>query len=226
VELTVGVVLLLLVLYVAWLARRVGRLDARTDAALRALGDQLDRRATAAAELTGLPAGPVRVAAQAALTSGHADSDARQAAESDLTRALRTAGPALLPAGATAIPAGLPGAPDPLARVHAENRRLGVARQVYNDAVRDSRSLRTARIPRAFRLGRRGPLPTYFDIDEIDVERLLTAGPPDPPGPPDLHGPPDLPGPPDPPGPADPPGGGAVGEPWEQAPEAAPTAPQ
>jgi hypothetical protein len=190
--LALGVVALLLVAYILWLARRIARLDTRTAAALHALGDQLDRRAAAAEALPGEAAAGVRSAARAALGGGPADSDARQALESDLTRALRSAGRSLITV-ATDEPAGasedLPVGPamtradeirpaevrSPLAGLLAENRRLSVARQVYNDAVRDTRSLRTARIPRAFRLGGRGPLPIYFDIDEIEIERILGA---------------------------------------------------
>ena len=141
----------LVLLYVSWLSRRVVRLTARTGAARDALEEQLGRRAKAAAELPG-----VRDVATVALSSGRPDSDSRQGAENDLVRALRNLGTAALDA------------PDLL----PENRRLLVARQVYNDAVRDTRSLRTARIPRIFWLGRRRPLPEYFDVDELDLDAL------------------------------------------------------
>ncbi|TQS41593.1 hypothetical protein [Cryptosporangium phraense] len=148
--LVAAVALVLVLVYVWWLARRITRLTARTAAALDALEEQLGRRAKAAAEL---PA--AREVATIALSSGRADSDARQGAENDLVRELRHLGPDAL------------AAPD----LPAENRRLVVARQVYNDAVRDTRSLRTARIPRAFRLGS-GALPLYFDIDEVDLDAV------------------------------------------------------
>jgi hypothetical protein len=142
-------VVLVLFFYAWWLARRIARLNARTAAALDALEGQLRRRGSAAAALHG-------VAAQAALVAGRPDTDARQAAENDLVRALRQ-----LPAQAAGD-----------AALRAENRRLGVARQVYNDAVRDTRALRTARIPRMFWLGRSGPLPEYFDVDELDLDAI------------------------------------------------------
>ncbi|SHN45063.1 hypothetical protein [Cryptosporangium aurantiacum] len=145
------VALTLVLLYVWWLSRRIARLTARTRAALDALEEQLGRRAEAAAELPG-----VHEVAKAALTSGRPDSDARQGAENDLVRELRHLG-----ADALEAPALL-----------AENRRLVVARQVYNDAVRDTRSLRTARIPRTFWLARRRPLPQYFDVDELDLDAV------------------------------------------------------
>ena len=145
------VALALVLIYVWWLSRRIARLTARTGAAMDALEEQLGRRAKAAAELPG-----ARDAAAAALTSGRPDSDARQGAENDLVRTLRHLGPDTLHAPT----------------LLAENRRLVVARQVYNDAVRDTRSLRTARIPRTFLLARREPLPQYFDVDELDLDAL------------------------------------------------------
>ncbi|GAA0274054.1 hypothetical protein [Cryptosporangium japonicum] len=145
------VALVFVLLYVWWLARRIARLTARTAAALDALAEQLGRRARAAAAL---PA--AADLATATLTSGSPDTDARQGAENDLVRELRQLGTAALDA---------PG-------LLAENRRLVVARQVYNDAVRDTRSLRSARIPRIFWLARRQPLPQYFDVDELDLDAV------------------------------------------------------
>jgi hypothetical protein len=146
---------LLVLFYVWWLARRIGRLNVRTGAALDALQGQLERRAAAAATLTGGGAAGTRQAALLAPNAGRPDTEGRQAAENDLVRALRQ-----LPVQA---------ADDP--ELRAENRRLGVARQVYNDAVRDTRALRTARVPRMFFLGR-GTLPGYFDIDELDLDAI------------------------------------------------------
>ncbi|WP_163570284.1 hypothetical protein [Fodinicola feengrottensis] len=41
-----------------------------------------------------------------------------------------------------------------------------VARQIYNDAVRDSLALRRRRLPRALGLAGHTPAPRYFDIDD------------------------------------------------------------
>ena len=169
----------LLATYVTWLAGRIDRLHARSAAARVALEAQLVRRATAAAALaassgTDPDARALRGAAEAAIAAD-SDPDQREAVENDLTRCLRTV---------IRDPA------DPATEaVLAASRRLSVARQMYNDAVRDTRSLRTARTPRAFRLGARRPLPRYFDIDELDLARLLP-----------------------PPAPAVPPAGAGVGE--------------
>jgi hypothetical protein len=56
-----------------------------------------------------------------------------------------------------------------LADLAVASRRLGVARQVYNDAVRDTLALRQQRLPRALRLGAHHPLPRYFDIAEVQL---------------------------------------------------------
>ncbi|HEV2088277.1 MAG TPA: NUDIX hydrolase [Cryptosporangiaceae bacterium] len=154
-------VLMLIALHVTWLAGRIERLHARSAAAREALEDQLVRRASAAAGVSGPPGVRPEVdrlhqAARAALTARTAELDLRQVSENELTRALRAA--TLDPSDPTVLAATV------------ANRRLGVARQVYNDAVRDTRSLRQAKVPRVFRLGARHPLPHYFDIDEFDVD--------------------------------------------------------
>jgi hypothetical protein len=162
VEFVVGIVavVVLVATYVTWLAGRIDRLQARVAAAHAALDAQLVRRAAVAAQLAerrqhrlGVRGDAVRAAAAASLA---ADPEHREAAENDLTRALR----------------GLPlGSDDPLVtELAVASRRLGVARQVHNDAVRDTLALRCRRLPRALRLGRRHPMPAYFDIAEFTVE--------------------------------------------------------
>ena len=186
--------------YVAWLDHRVVRLQARSAAARQALSVQLLRRAEAAARIgtdaaasdtadsdtadsdtadsdtagrahAAIRGGDAdtaeddvatsRRAARAALEAGAADLagadlDARAATENDLVRALRAA-----PLHAS----------DPaVADLVTASRRVAVARQVYNDAVRDTRALALARVPRAFRLSAGQALPGYFDVDELDLE--------------------------------------------------------
>ena len=43
---------------------------------------------------------------------------------------------------------------------------MALARRFYNDAVRDTVSLRRRRLPRLFRLGGAEPLPAFFEIDD------------------------------------------------------------
>jgi hypothetical protein len=167
VEYIIGVVVAVAVVaaYVTWVAGRIDRLHARVAAAQSALDAQLVRRAAVAAQLAGARrdqlgerAGAIRRAAEASLA---AEPDQREAAENDLTRALRR-----LP-----LPAG-----DPLVtELVVASRRLGVARQVHNDAVRDTLTLRRRRLPRALRLGARRPLPAYFDIAEFSVAEFTVA---------------------------------------------------
>jgi len=160
-----GVAIVLVSMYITWLAGRIDRLHARVASAQSALDAQLVRRAAIAAQLAeareeqiGARAAAVRSAAKAAL---HADPDQREAAENDLTRALDR-----LPLDAD----------DPMViEMAVASRRLGVARQVHNDAVRDTLGLRRRRLPRAFRLGHRHPLPTYFDIAEFTVATAPTG---------------------------------------------------
>ncbi|MDQ1652345.1 MAG: hypothetical protein QOI35_1545 [Cryptosporangiaceae bacterium] len=149
----------LVFLYTCWLSARIRRLQARVAAARGALDAQLARRALAATRLADaqrelLPAAAdhVRSAATASLTGAP---DQREALENDLTHA---------------IAALHLGAPDPAAaELATEIRRVMVARQLHNDAVRDTLDLRTRRLPRALRLGSRHPRPHYFDIAEFTL---------------------------------------------------------
>jgi hypothetical protein len=43
-----------------------------------------------------------------------------------------------------------------------------VARRFYNDAVRDTRTLRARRMPRLLHLAGRVELPQFFDIDDTE----------------------------------------------------------
>lgn len=167
-----GAVAVLLALWVGWTGSRIDRLHDRTLAARASLDAQLVRRAAALQALADRSAaelGPARVARLTALAAASLDADAttREAAENDLSRALYD-----IPAGAE------PALLDDLADAA---RRVALARRFYNDAVRDTVSLRRGRLPRLFRLGGRRPLPTFFEIDDTvpDLRRPApTAGPP------------------------------------------------
>jgi hypothetical protein len=52
-----------------------------------------------------------------------------------------------------------------------------IARRFYNDAVRDTRTLRARRMPRLLRLAGRRSLPQFFDIDDTPpvAAETLTA---------------------------------------------------
>jgi len=72
--------------------------------------------------------------------------DDREAAENDLTHALRAAKPCD-------------------AGVDEANRKLVLARQVHTDLVRDALAVRDRRLVRMLGLTRRHPAPRFFDID-------------------------------------------------------------
>jgi hypothetical protein len=148
--------------YVTWTAGRLQRLHDRCSAARASLDAQMVRRAAAAAALArdhaaglGERAELLAAAAQTALHSGE---EGREVAESDLTRELRH----------------LPwvGTEPAMADVLAAAGRMTLARQIYNDAVRDTLSLRHRRLPRALRLSAGRPWPKYFDIDDTPPGRL------------------------------------------------------
>jgi len=144
VVIAVVAVVVLIATYVTWTASRVDRLHARAAAAFAALDAQSVRRAAAAIELgerAGLP--DVQTAAKAVL---NAHPDDREAAENDLTHALRAAKPC-----------------DP--GVDEANRKLVLARQVHTDLVRDALAVRDRRLVRMLGLTRRHPAPRFFDID-------------------------------------------------------------
>jgi hypothetical protein len=138
-------VVVLVATYVTWTATRVDRLHARAAAAAATLDAHLVRRAAAAlalAEAAQLP--DIVYAARIALDARPED---REAAENDLTRHLRT----LEPRGEPLISA---------------SRRVALARQVHNDVVRDALGMRRRFWVRAFRLARKHPVPTFFDVDD------------------------------------------------------------
>jgi hypothetical protein len=140
-------------------------LQARVVAARGALDAQLARRALAATRVADsqrdiVPdaADTVRTAATAALTGAP---DQREALENDLTRAILRL--RLVP--------GDPG----VTELATETRRVTVARQLHNDAVRDTLDLRHRRLPRALRLGAQHPRPRYFDIAEFTLAERPNA---------------------------------------------------
>ena len=158
-------VITLLVLYVTWTAGRLDRLHARVDAAAAALDAALVRRAAAArAVAASLPPGPdaaaLHRAADAALEAGPGG---REGDENDLSRALRTAVPAL-------------GTAPALAELETAATRVGLARSFHNAAVRDTRQVRLRRLPRALRLAGYRELPQYFEIDDTRTGAAATAG--------------------------------------------------
>jgi hypothetical protein len=156
-------VLLLVTVYIGWVAGRIDRSHARAHAAQAALDAHLVRRAAAAVEAAeALGDSRLRWAGRVAL---EADPDEREAAENDLTRVLR---PVLTASPEHELTPGGPGSAPPAttADLVRASRRVALARQVHNDLVRDALALRRRRLVRVLRLARKHPVPTYFDIDD------------------------------------------------------------
>lgn len=162
-----AVAVILLLAYLGWLDGRVGRLHRRAAAAAAALDATLVRRAAVAAVLADQLSGTApQVAtdlyalARASLDTGPEE---REAAENDLTRALRR-----LPEPVRTSTRAWP-------NLVTASRRVGLARQVHTDVVRDALAVRR-RIPvRLFGLARRHPAPAYFDVDDPGLDGHVQA---------------------------------------------------
>jgi hypothetical protein len=163
-------VLVLLTLWTAWTLTRLQRLETRVADAWSTLDTQLQRRAGLAEALAREHADVVgdaraqRLATAVAETRALREGD-REIAENALGRVLRE------------LPADLPGVPQALLRdLAGTSTRMGLARRFYNDAVRDTRTLRRRRLPRLLRLRASRPLPGFFDIEDGLDHDLSQAG--------------------------------------------------
>jgi hypothetical protein len=156
----------------AWIVltlTRLDRLHARVDAAQAALDAQLVRRAAAVQHLAEMPGSPVpaeltdrmATAARTALAVPRGNganldpATERQQAENRVGHAISE-----LAGYRDRLP---PAAAEELAEAAA---RVLIARRFFNDAVRDTRTLRARRMPRLLHLAGRRELPQYFDIDD------------------------------------------------------------
>ncbi len=140
--------------YLTWMAGRLDRLAVRVEAAASALDAQLARRAVVAYELSEAAClEPLRAAARKALDGG-AD---RGAAESALSRELR-ASPEVAGVEEMAILA----------------RKVVLARQFHNDAVRDLLALRRRWVVRVLHLYGRAAAPSYIEFDADEADRLIS----------------------------------------------------
>jgi 8-oxo-dGTP pyrophosphatase MutT (NUDIX family) len=157
------VVLLVLAVRLQRLATRLDRLHRRTEAAWAALDVALARRSGVARALAGsggVPADVATAISAAAHSTDIAVRSERADAENGLTKALEQ----------------LPGqVPDRIRDELADAaQRVVLARRFYNDAVRDTRALRSDRFSRVFRLAGRAQLPDYFEIAEYNPASPLT----------------------------------------------------
>ena len=160
--------------YLTWTAGRLDRLHARVDAARASLDAQLVRRAAVAVEVATLLDTDARLLLERAAHDARAWDGEHGPAREDVENALGRA----LNAGLDAV-----GVDRLVGRDAALADELGVAatkvvlaRRFFNDAVRDTLSLRHARVVRWLRLAGRAPLPRYFEIDDTPPPSL--ASPP------------------------------------------------
>ncbi len=166
--LLVLVLVALAVWYLTFTAARLDRLHARAEGARAALDAQLQRRASATAQLatSGLldPASSVLLL-QAAHDAREAPAEEQEIRESDLSRALR----ATLdePAEVAALCADPAGAAL-LQELTAACRRVALARRFHNDAVGAVRVVRRQRLVRWLHLAGTAPLPDSFEIDDAE----------------------------------------------------------
>ena len=170
---TVVAVVVLLGSYTTWTAGRMDRLRGRVATTWATLDAQLVRRAAAATELAAharrhrlLPETVAKPMEEAGRLAAQAQAAAREDVENDLSRAIATAlaGPDL-------------GAGETTRRLHADLAeavtRVGLARQFYNDAVRDTLRLRRRWLPRLLRLRHRHEAPPrFFEIADTELPGL------------------------------------------------------
>jgi len=163
---------------VATRIRRLDRLHVRTDAARAGLEAALERRADAALAVAAAleaidrgSAGGLRVAVAGARAAG-AGGGEREGVENVLGREL------------SAVPrTGVPD--DVLEELVDAEQLLILARRVHNDAVRDTRELRSRRLVRWLHLAGTAPMPEFFEIADADsgvtMGTRTAAGPARPP---------------------------------------------
>jgi hypothetical protein len=154
-------------MYLTWTASRLDRVGQRVETAWAALDAQLVRRTAVVVELAAharrhalLPDDQGRALERLALAAQAAAPADREAAESDLSRVVRAAvATARLDDDASQVL---------LVSLDAITTRVGFARQFYNDAVRDNRTLRRRWLCRLL-TRRGGPGRGFFEIDDTDL---------------------------------------------------------
>ncbi len=148
--------------------RRLDRLHVRTDAARAGLEAACERRAVAATAVADvLAATPDGRERAAGLRAAAAAARAARATTGDLEDAENVLGRELASVPRSALPAAL------LDELVDAEELLMLARRVHNDAVRDTRDLRSRRLVRWLHLAGTAPMPEYFEI----VEALPRTGP-------------------------------------------------
>lgn len=167
--------LVLICVYLSWLAGRLDRLHARIDAARAALDAQLLRRSSVAQELATagiLDPASAMVLYEAAHASRQAEDDSREVAESALSHTLRAV---FGEEDQRVVVRDAPGGAEALAELAAAARRVPMARRFHNDAVRATRAVRRYRIVRYLRLAGHAPFPMTVELDDEAPPGLVRA---------------------------------------------------
>lgn len=142
-----AVLLIVLVVIVAlwayFTAQRLNRLHIRTDAARASLQAMLDRRAAVVAAL--IPEGAEAARRAEAITLNYGNFERRASAEREIT--------ALIEAEEQTA-----------SELVDADVRVDLAHRFYNDAVADTRALRSQLAVRLLRLGGTAPFPEFFDF--------------------------------------------------------------
>ncbi|WP_026415044.1 hypothetical protein [Actinomadura oligospora] len=159
-------VVFLLGVYVSWRATRLDRLHVRVETARAALDAALVRRAAVALELAAsrlLDPATSLVLATAAHEAHTADAEAREFAESDLSRALRAV---MDQPDFAATVSARPEGQAVLEELTAASAKVVYARSFYNDAVASARTARRKLLVRVLPLAGRAAWPGFFEIDD------------------------------------------------------------
>jgi hypothetical protein len=160
------VVAILLTAWVTLTLTRLDRLHARVDAAQAALDAQLVRRAAALLQLGERPDSSLDAGTAHSLVSTARTALAvRQWEQSDRRDVENQVGRVI-----AGLHEDLPRLPvDAVTELAEAATRVMIARRFFNDAVRDTRTLRARRMPRLLHLAGRRELPLFFDIDDTNM---------------------------------------------------------
>lgn len=160
--------------WITFTATRLDRLHVRLDAAYASLDAALVRRCaavqhladTARPELGAQHADRLAAAAEAGRWAGESD---RARVENAVTKAISELADIRL-----SLP---PQLDRGIQQIAESSDRVLMARRFYNDAVRDTRNLRTRRRVRWFFLAGHRTQPDYFDIDDSTATVLTRSAP-------------------------------------------------
>ena len=161
-------------LYLRGLVGRLDRLHLRVEASQEALNVQLLRRSALIRELAESgwldPASSVLLM-DATETAQHAEGPERPHAESVLSKSLRTV---INEEEAIDEVCSIDGGAELLVNIANSSELVVLARRFANDAVRQTRDLRSRGLVRALRLAGHAPMPESFEMDDAPSAKLAS----------------------------------------------------